>query len=61
MIRLTKSTYAQIAHLIQDDVWLSGPRRLCDVCAQESRSLIEADCAWWCLCEYHAREVGVLW
>lgn len=61
MIRLAKSTYALIAHRIREyGKWRLADELTCDICARMAKVALKYR-AHWFLCEYHAREVGVLW
>ena len=61
MVKLSRTTYARIAQLLEKNGWIIEEEEMCDVCCRETRSLLEADCAWWLLCKHHLRAIGVLW
>ena len=63
MIRLAEATYSRV---------LEQARRLgytvlhegeygCYVCAEVTRNTLRANVHHWYVCQYHAKEIGVLW
>ena len=65
MIKLSKAVYARV----RDAVVIGRICREehlpyeCDICRREVRIQLRNanEDTLWCLCEYHQREVGVLW
>ena len=70
MIRLVESTYARIRKSIEK-VGLCTSIGIhmsveCNICLGDTTKMLKwardkSTGAKWCLCEYHQREVGVLW
>jgi len=65
MIKLSKATYAKVrkAVLISKLCIEEHQSFECDICRQEVKEQLchmHRDTLW-CLCEYHQREVGILW
>lgn len=65
MIRLSKHTYVRVREAIVRGRLCELPHdtKSCDVCRRAVLSLLHSpgENILWCLCEYHQREVGVLW
>lgn len=65
MVKLSKATYAKVSDAVSlGRLCIQGHLPFeCDICRQEVKEQLfgtDKDTLW-CLCEYHQREVGVLW
>ena len=65
MVKLAKSTYEKVRQAIEQsrlcsEEHYSSECVICRCLTREALREVEVEFLW-CLCEYHQREIGVLW
>jgi hypothetical protein len=61
MIKLDALTCAKIARQLEGHKFFKREESGCDVCQRLVSFVLEQRLHLWFLCEYHAREIGMLW